>query len=249
MKRKILILFLCFMASMSYKAMAQLPQISDGETEQWYYIYSASTSFARMYITDVDADASEIVKFELQAKMNVGSDYAQQWKIIKPVNATNDNVHFVNRATQNIIQTKFDFNGYYSVQSTTDVEQSSGWIMEVISGSQIKISGKDETGATGYLNAAPDQRAIIDIPIASGFRDSTYSWMFAEAEEGDAIEEVENPFEGVNIYVENRVIIVENADDYALYHISGIPVDKDAQHPAGVYLVKIQGKAQTILVK
>ena len=248
MKRKIITLFLCFIVGFGSKTVAQdLPKPSENG-DVWYYIASGSADYPDYYITDVTSSGNDHVKFELQKKM-AGDDHLQQWKLIKPINAENDNVHFVNRATQSIIQTQFDFDGYYNVRATTSTDNSNGWKIATISGNQTKISGLDETGITGYLNVSSDQEAIVDIPINSKFLDSTYSWIFELADDRTSIPDVYDPFADVKIYVENKKIIVENATDYTVYHISGLQVSSDATLPAGVYLVKIQGQAKSVLVK
>lgn len=253
MKRKSLLILLCLTVIFGQRITAQVneselefPKVSDDNANFWYYIMSADSEYAGKCITDINQSQSGIAKFGIEEKED-GNHY-QQWKLIQAVNSENDNVHFVNRATENIIQTKYDFDGYFNAQSTKDPEESNGWKLEVISGNQIKISGKDDAGFTGYLNVSSTLKDAEPIPVESGFSESSYAWLFEKANWRTSIEEV-NPFADVRIYTLDRRIIVEGTDDYTLNHISGIRVPKDKELPVGVYLVTIQGKTKTVLVK
>ena len=226
----------------------ELPEISDTK-DIWYYIFSGNPEYKNKCITDINETGSGIVKFEIQDKQE-NNNY-QQWKLIKPINATNDNVHFVNRATNNIIQTRYDFDGYYNVQSTDNAENSNGWQLTFINLDQFQISGKDETEITGYLNASLNQGEAAPIPLKTEFLNSNYSWRFEKAKGGTSIEEIDvpDPFDNIRIYVINKRIVVEGTDDYMLTHISGMRMPKDRELHTGVYLVTIQGKTKSVLVK
>lgn len=234
-----------FCPKIAIQAQNDEPIISDG-TDFWYYILSASSNYSNMCITDINETGSGIVKFKIQ-KQEEGNEF-QQWKLIKPVNAENDNVHFVNRATGNIIQTEYDYNGYYVAQSTDNPEKSNGWEVEKISAGQFKVSGIDSAGDSGYLNASSISTNTESVPESSKFKNSSYAWIFEKANWRVSIDEID-PFENVRIYTENKRIIVEGAVDYTVTHISGINIPKDKELPTGVYLVTIKGKTKSVLVK
>ena len=225
------------------------PEISD-TTDVWYYIYSGQTGNKNKCITDVNETGSGVVKFTLTDKEN--NNNAQQWKVIKPTNDTNSTLHFVNRATGNIIQTAYDFTGYFNAKSTTDVEKSNGWKLTFIDFDQFRISGLDNTGTTGYLNASSTTERAELIPSSSNFVNSAYAWRFKKVDSGTSIDKIEtnetsNLFD--NVKVENKRIIVEGIDNYTISHISGISVQKNIELPVGVYLVTINGKTKSYLVK
>ena len=50
------------------------------------------------------------------------------------------------------------------------------------------------------------------------------------------------------VYTSNGRIIVEGTEDYVVYTMSGLPVDKDASLPAGIYLVRAGSKTKAIAV-
>ncbi|MCC8147335.1 MAG: hypothetical protein LIO93_13075 [Bacteroidales bacterium] len=229
------------------------PEISDTK-DIWYYIKSAEPTLAKdqACITDINADESSPVKFEVLAKeQDEEKSKFQQWKVIKPENATNNNVFFVNRQTGNIIQTAFDYNGYFNAQSTDDIENSNGWTLTFIDRNQFKISGLDSQNVTGYLNASFTNEPAGLIPGNSEFLNSAFAWAFELVSPRTSMEDVPtpDPFADVKVKIIERRIYVEGTDDYMVSHISGIRVAKDVQLPIGVYLITIQGKTKSYLVK
>ena len=50
------------------------------------------------------------------------------------------------------------------------------------------------------------------------------------------------------VYTSNGRIIVEGTEDYVVYTMSGLPVDKDASLPAGIYLVRAGSRTKAIAV-
>ncbi len=237
------------------RVVAQLPEVSTN-VDVWYYISSGNPQYPNRCIVDINEPGTGVAKFEIQQKSSDTSEHSQQWKLIRPVNATNDNVHFMNRLTGNIIQTEYDFNGYYyNAQSTTDITQSNGWKLSVVSVSsatntQIKISGVNASGEIGYLNVSSDQNAAEWPPVEdSTFVNSSYSWIFSKVDSNVSSIHEKDLFADVKLYVQDRRIVVENVDDYKIYHISGVEVQKNAILPVGVYIVRIQGQSRSILVK
>ncbi|MDH8702238.1 hypothetical protein M2138_001598 [Dysgonomonadaceae bacterium PH5-43] len=227
------------------------PTASTNDNEVWYYINSAQTGNTDKCITDINASANDAVKFELLPKgTNKDENYNQQWKIVKPTTASSV-MHFVNRETGNVINTAYDYNSYFNAQSTSDIEESNGWRLTFINLTQFKISGLDANGITGYLNASSTLSPAEEIPTTEEFFDSAFAWTFELVDKPNSIDEipVTNPLENVNFRVEDRRIIVEGTDNYSVYHISGFKVSKDIQLPVGVYLLNINGKTISILVK
>lgn len=227
---------------------SSLPQVSESE-DIWYYINSANPLYTNKCITDINAAQSNLAKFEVQDKQS--DNHYQQWKVIRPINATEDINHFMNRATGNIIQTRADYNGYFNAQSTNSVENSNGWSIEYLFFDQFSISGKDDDGIDGYLNVSSTLEPAQSLPEIANFINSSFSWTFEKVGTNTSIPEIEkeDPFSNVRIYVQNRRIIVEGADDYRVTHISGIRISKDGELPVGVYLVTIKNKTKTVLVK
>ncbi|MDH8702236.1 hypothetical protein M2138_001596 [Dysgonomonadaceae bacterium PH5-43] len=225
------------------------PQVSTN-TDIWYYIKSAETGQRDKYITDVNASTTDIVKFKVLTKETDDEKLCyQQWKVIKPTD-TSSTMHFVNRATGNVIKTAYDYNSYFNVQSATEVGESNGWKLSFINLDQFAISGLDAQGITGYLNSSSTLKPATAIPLDVEFLNSSYAWRFVEIETDTHINKnISNPFENVDIRVEDRRVIVEGANDYSVYHISGFQVGKDIQLPVGVYLIVINGSTKSILVK
>lgn len=226
------------------------PEVS-GEKSIYYYIKSADPSLSEACITDINETGTSAVKFKVQAKeTDLDKVKFQQWKMIKPENVTGTNVFFVNRATGNIIQTAYDFNGYFNAQSTDNFENSNGWAITFLDFTQFKISGLDTNGQTGYLNASSMDKSADLIPAASDFVNSSYAWTFEVADILTSIQNPEpDPFDEVEVKIIDKRIYVDGTEDYAVYHISGIPVDKNVELPIGIYLVTIQGKTKSYLVK
>lgn len=222
-----------------------MPQVSDEGTDVWYYIVTANTELGEMCITDIDEKGDSKVKFAIAQRE--ADNQKQQWKLMKPLNAQTANVHFVNRATGNIIQTRYDFDGYYNAQATKDAQESNGWKIEVVKDDQMKISGRAQDGLMGYLNVSAAGQDVMEIPAEADFANSPYAWFFVEATAPVGV--IDNPFDEVSVYVADGKIIVSGADDYTLTHISGVRVPNNQVLPAGVYLVTIQGRTQSVLVK
>lgn len=224
------------------------PTVSE-DKDIWYYIINRGIGYEKKCITDIEETGSGIVKFKLEDKSN--DNFAQQWKVIKPINATNNNVHFVNRKTNNIIQTEYDFDGYFNAKSTDNIENSNGWVLTFLDLNQFSISGKDNQGITGYLNLSSNEEMFIPIPNKNEMLNSTYAWVFEEVLGESSIDgpEFADPFADIKVYVEDRRIIVEGTDNYNLTHISGIRISNDSYLSPGVYLITIQGKTKSILVK
>ena len=246
--KKILILILAL--ALCGGVAAQLPEVSTN-VDVWYYISSGHPQYLNRCIVDINEPGTGVAKFEVRQKSSDTSEHSQQWKLIRPVNATSKNVHFVNRLTGNIIQTEYDFNGYYHAQSTTDITKSNGWNMQVISGrNQIKISGVNASGEIGYLNVSSESNDPEWIPLEDAdFVNSFYSWTFSKVDPNVSSIHEKDLFEDVELYVQDRRIVVENVDDYKIYHISGVEVQKNTMLPVGVYIVRIQGQSRSILVK
>ena len=225
------------------------PEISDTK-DIWYYINSAQSGNTNKCITDINEIGSGNVKFKIQDKeSNAEKAIYQQWKVIKPVNSSDNNVFFVNRGTGNIIQTAYDYNGYFNAQSTKDTESTNGWALTFIDFIQFKISGLDSAGLTGYLNASSTTEDAEMIPGNNEFTNSAFAWTFEQVTETSIDPVTPDPFDEFKVTVINKRIFVEGTDDYFITHISGIPVKKDVELPTGVYLVTIEGKTKSYLVK
>ena len=62
------------------------------------------------------------------------------------------------------------------------------------------------------------------------------------------VEETVADEQDFTVYTSNGRIIVEGTEDYVVYTMSGLPVDKDASLPAGIYLVRAGSKTKAIAV-
>ncbi|NDV46475.1 hypothetical protein D0T49_05395 [Paludibacter sp. 221] len=225
------------------------PKISES-TNYWYYIFSGNPQYNKC-ITDIEAGSSEKIKFELQDQTE--NNKHQQWKLIKPINATDEKVYFVNRATKQIIQTEYDFNGYYCAQSVSSVDATNGWQVSYLGLNQFSISGYNNYNTIGYLNVSSTESPAETIP--DDMLNTSFSWIFKEElnpgkDDDTGLDIVsKNPFDTIDVYTVDRKIIVDGTDDYVVTNMYGIRVNADQQLAAGVYLVTIQGKTLSILVK
>ena len=62
------------------------------------------------------------------------------------------------------------------------------------------------------------------------------------------VEETVADEQDFTVYTSNGRIIVEGTEDYVVYTMSGLPVDKDASLPAGIYLVRAGSRTKAIVV-
>lgn len=233
-----------------------LPQASTTENH-WYYIKSGNPQYSNMCVTDITDNGEDFIKFELQ-DLVVNNRY-QQWKLVSLTGSNRDAYYFINRETENIIQTAYDFDGYYtsdnftgyySVQTTQDKAATNGWRLNYIEGNQFTISGLNDLGILAYLNVASTESVPEFLP--ANIFSSVYSWTFKEElDPGTGIEDIVAPGQGsdINIYTVGRKIVVEGTEDYTITNISGIRMSKNHALPVGIYIVNANGITRSILVR
>jgi hypothetical protein len=219
----------------------EMPITSTDEATLWMTIRNPKTN---KYLTDAVASAPG-VHFTLEAANNAQS---QQWKILAK---DNGNVEFVNRATGNMIATETYLNKYYYVNYTTDPAGNTGWQYALAGGStgQYVVSTTDAGGVDSYWNATTDGQAV-NVYSPGNTANSTYAWIFTWVDE--VYTGINRPVflpDNIRVYALNRRIYVDGCDDYRITAISGMPMRKNTDLPAGIYLVTVKDKTTKILVK
>lgn len=229
-----------------------LPQLSIGNEEYWYYILSGNPKYKDKCITDVSSSSNNEIKFDIQ-DMIVNKEN-QQWKAIRPINADDDLMLFINRQSGNAIQTKYEYNGQYCAQATKDMETTNGWELSHIDLNQFTIAGVNEDGYKGHLNISTENTDISYLPDAKNLLNSNYTWIFKKEPNphGNSIEhhkQSPNILANIKIYQQGKRIIVEGVEEYTITSISGISYNKSCELPNGIYIVNIYGKTKAFLVK
>lgn len=222
-------------------------QISDETNEVWYYLTSAADGYADKCVTDVTAQSLPYIKFAVENFVE-DNEY-QQWKAIKNSTDPDDKkVQLVNRATGNIIQTNSVENGIFNyVQYTTFASESNGWNLDYIGSGQYEISGIEDDNIMRYLFVGDESSLYPDVYVA-GETNSNFAWQFVAVETDDTDLPVVIE-DDITVYTRDRRIYVEGADNYKVWNIQGLQMNKDVQLPIGVYVVMVNGKTAKVLVK
>ena len=223
-------------------------EYSTTDKEVWYYITSANPEYADKSITDATEGGLSYIKFSLETKKQ--DNYHQHWKVVKKSTSANDaRIHFINRATGNLIQTKSVENAFYKyTQATINQSEDNGWIMTYMGKKQFEISGKETDGVNRYLCASNIKYKQPDFYDEGNSVNTGFAWLFEGMDIWTSIPnvEIEN---NVRIYSQDRSIVVEGSDDYTIHTIQGIRISKGKQVFPGIYLVTVNGKTTKLLVK
>jgi hypothetical protein len=222
--------------------LSEFPVLSTNKSTVWMTIQNPQTT---KYLTDAVGSAPGM-NFILAAS---DGSQAQQWKMIGKANGRAD---FVNRATGNIISTNTTLNKYYYVNYVTDPADSEGWQYSLISGAtnQYEVYSTAADGAVSYWNATTDGQNA-DRYGSGGTANTTYAWQFTWVEEVKSPTAINPPTVAgkFRAYAQDGYIYVPDCTDYRVTTLYGIPVRKNIQLPAGLYIVTADGKSVKVLVK
>ncbi|MDR2621127.1 MAG: RICIN domain-containing protein [Dysgonamonadaceae bacterium] len=222
-------------------------ELSSDDNPVWYFITSAKPEYRNKGITDVVSSNLPDIKFSLE-DIAANND-RQLWKAVKKNNISGDaHLHFINKATGNIIQTHSVYsNNFYFTQSTNQQEQSNGWITRYLGGKQFEIYGTENDGKTRYLNASSQTQTQPDWLLDENTKDTGFAWILIKADDFSALNHP--AIENVHVYSKEKQIIVEGSNDYMIRNLQGIQMKRNTGLPAGVYLVTVNNKTYKILVK
>ncbi|MDL2323502.1 hypothetical protein LJC52_05915, partial [Bacteroidales bacterium OttesenSCG-928-A17] len=222
-------------------------KISDDTNTTWYYITNTMEGYTNKCMTDVTA-LSENVKFSVE-DIDKTSEY-QQWKVLRnSADPLDKKVQFVNKATNNIIQTNSVPYGLFTyIQYTTTFSESNGWNLNYIGDKQYEISGEETDGVVRYLFAADESFTFPEVYV-EGALNSAFSWEFVMVEgPGVGIDPIITE-DNIKVYVEDKKIVVKGTDDYRVWNIQGIQLVKDIRLSNGVYIVRLPNRSVKVLVK
>ncbi|MCC8146930.1 MAG: RICIN domain-containing protein [Bacteroidales bacterium] len=224
------------------------PVMSDDDSQTWYIIKSNKEGYEGKCVTDIVSSALPNIKFGIDDFKE--GDYSQQWKLVKKTTTSSDKrFEMVNRATGNIIQTSYSMkDGYYYTQSTQDMAESNGWLINYYGEKEYDIYGTNEDGLKRYLNATLGEE-VPEEYNANTVKGSGFSWTFQKAEVSTGWEYIAKPddWNDIIVYSEDLRIYVKGADEYTVRTLTGVMVNKDSSLPAGVYLVTVNGKTKAVV--
>jgi hypothetical protein len=226
--------------SCRYDLVAPAPMISDDETPLWYNFRSAANG----KLLTLNADKMNIPFLLTDYSIELAA--AQQWKFTE-IPGTGL-VEIVNRASGDKVATATQWNHYYYALSADPTTSTDGWKINALGAGKYEVQTVDENGIKRYW-----QTAVEGQPANS--------YVTGEVETGWFLQWVGNaPIptgirealpENLRVYVNNRRIVVEGADnnDYAIYTTMGARVAKNTVLSQGIYLIKIKDTTIKRLVK
>jgi hypothetical protein len=222
-------------------------ELSTDNNPVWYFITSAKPEYTNKGISDVVSSGLPDIKFSLE---NITKNNDRQlWKAVKKSSDAGDKrVHFINKATGNLIQTLSVYNNYYYfTQYTNQLEQSDGWLMRYLGGKQFEIFGTENDGVTRYLNASSKSQQRPDALVDENTKDTGFAWILKKTDEVSSVNRMDPGH--LCIYSHENRIIVEGSDDYIIRNLQGIQINRNVFLPAGIYLVTVSNKTSKIIVK
>ena len=223
--------------------LSENPAVSTEMDIVWMHVKNAKTG---KYLTDAVSSAQDKACFSVDDLKNDGNDASQHWKLIAKAGGSMD---FVNRATGNPIPTNTVFDRYYYLLYTHDSEESAGWNLTSLGKNQYAIYTISPEGALKYWYATtPGEPAIA---YTEGYVQNTpYAWFFswADEERTTGIDRL-LPEENIRVYSYGKRIYVEGCESYKITSLYGIPVHRNENLPAGIYLVTVKSKTVKLLVK
>lgn len=223
--------------------LSEIPVISTNDEEVWMYVKNTKTE---KYLTDAVISPQGKAYFILDNLITDENGTRQQWKLIKKVNS--NSLLFVNRATGNSIHTDMAFDLYYYMQFTNDPAEGDGWNIELISDNQYAVYTTDANGIVKYWYATTPGKPTESFDKGYA-KNSAYAWAFSWAPDINTGIKTPDLPDNIRVYSFDKRICVEGCDNYKIFTIHGIPVYKNANLPAGVYLVTVEGKTAKVPVK
>ncbi|GHT64274.1 hypothetical protein AGMMS50239_21680 [Bacteroidia bacterium] len=216
-----------------------VPIISTDKEISWLTVFNARGDLSGKCLTEIETTAD----LKLSMQEVTANNHHQQWKIINNP-ASKSSVNFVNRATGHQIGSTPIHNIYNYIQYVET--ETNGWTIEPLGNGQYEVH-TGPAAAGKYWNAAIDGEIPANY-VAGGSFDTGFAWKFQLTdEESTAIYAPDtNP---VRIWVENRRIRVEGAEQYRVYTIYGTSIAGNRELPTGIYLVTVKGKTAKIFVK
>lgn len=216
---------------------------SDANTETWYYVTSANTTFANKCLTDITTNglSSNYAINTLEA-----NNTAQQWKLVKK--AGNENVDFVNRSTGKAINTSSTAGDLFNKLLFTDnTNETSGWTLKYLNASQYIISGIEEDAQTRYWRVSADN-ATPNSYDGANLAYSDFAWKLTKVSGTFTNSpEIQNDI-NLKVYSQNHKIIVEGDTNYSIYTIQGVQMKNTTVLSAGIYLVSTKNKVVKVIV-
>lgn len=220
-------------------------EYSDSDKDVWYNLASAKPGIENKCITDIVTESTgvnlAIVPIQAENK-------SQQWKVVKKSATIDDNrIDFINRETGNVIHTYSDYRPNYNLPRVTqDRNESNGWTPVYLGGGQYMLFGVEEDLITRYLNATVIDEQPEEWSEKSNM-DTGFAWYFKKVENSSDINEL--LMDNIQVYSTNGRIVVSGTDNYSIYSIVGMHMDKSQNLPQGIYLVNVNGKIIKIFVK
>ena len=213
---------------------------SNGSDEIWYNIISGKNDIGSLAIKDNSQNNS--TSYALSVETLQEADPAQQWKIVK--NAIGDEVNFVNRSTDNYIQSQSIVNGAYNMIEL-GLGSENGWMLSYLGMGQYAVSSVEEDGVTRYLHLSTKDKTPQEYESKKA-KDSDFAWLFRKIpSETTASIPVKNT---IKIEVIDRRISV-NVENYTVTTINGVSVKKNIVLPIGIYLVTVNNRTIKVFVK
>jgi hypothetical protein len=225
--------------SCRYDLVAPAPLLSDDETTIWYNFRSAANGKFLTFDT-----TTPNIHFLLSDYLETNAA-TQQWKFVAIPGKTGF-VEIVNRASGNKVGTTTRLNHYYYVLYADPSTTTDGWKINALGAGKYELQTVDENGISHYWQATTEGQAANSYVAG----DEAAAWVLQWVDNISSPTGIREALpESLRVYVSDRRIIVEGADDYAVYTIMGTRVAKNASLPQGVYLIKIKDTTIKRLVK
>jgi hypothetical protein len=218
------------------------PILSSDDETAWMSIQSAQSDLSDKYLTEIETAGD--IQLSMQTQHLATDPLRQQWKIVSNPNSEGS-VNFVNRATGNLISTTPVYDIYNYIRYAT--AENIGWTIDTLANNQYEVrTGPVEMGK--YWYAATSGQASSNYAKGASLN-TGFAWKFQlrDVEFSTAMNVVE--YDSIRVFVKNRRICVEGADQYRVYTVYGTSVNGNSELPAGVYLVTIKHKTAKVLVK
>jgi hypothetical protein len=219
------------------------PIISDEHATVWYNFGSVANGKALTSAGELPGTPN--IKF-LLADRPEQSATTQQWKLVAIPDKTGY-VDIVNRADGKKVGTTPKFAHFYYAQYAEPGSATDGWKLNALGGGQYELQTTDQNEVHRYWHAndegSPTGEYIPGAPASSWL----LQWVSDTFEPGTGSKTVLPS--NVKVYVQNRRIVVEGADDYAVHTLVGVRAAKNTELPQGVYLVTVKGQTVKRVIK
>jgi hypothetical protein len=217
------------------------PVLSDNYGTVWFAIRNAQNGGTDKCLTEIET--TENIKFSMQDFAS--TNRRQQWKIVSNP-GQNGSVNFVNRETGHLISSTpvYDLSYYYVQYAGSE---GAGWSIDELGNNQYEVR-TGPAAAGNYWYAATDGQPTAMYTKGASLN-TGFAWKFQFCDE-EILTAIEAPQQDrIRVYVQDRRIYVEGADQYRVYTVYGTTVNANGQLPVGVYLVTTKNKTTKILVK